>query len=81
VLAWESPAAIRIEQIKSQLPPSLRQMLGDIERVNTTRRGSLAGLPIKSGLAVEREHTLVCIGAVKTMLACLADAYRVPAEM
>ena len=73
-------ASRRLEDVKSELPPSIRRMLGQIEMVNTTRRGSLSGLPIKSGLSVEREHQLVCVGALKTMLACLADAYRLPEE-
>lgn len=73
-------ATQRLEDVKSELPPSIRRMLGEIERCNTTRRGSLAALPIKSGLTVEREHALVCVGALKTMLSCLADAYRLPIE-
>ena len=73
-------ATQRLEDVKSALPPSIRRMLGEIERCNTTRRGSLSGLPIKSGLSVEREHALVCVGALKTMLACLADGYRLPEE-
>lgn len=73
-------ATQRLDDVKSALPPSIRRMLGEIERCNTTRRGSLSGLPIKSGLSVEREHALVCVGALKTMLACLADGYRLPEE-
>ena len=73
-------ATQRLDSVKSALPPSIRRMLGEIERCNTTRRGSLSGLPIKSGLSVEREHALVCVGALKTMLACLADGYRLPEE-
>lgn len=79
-LGVEISASIRLEQIKGALPPSIRAMLGDIERCNTTRRGSLAGLPIKSGQTDENRHALVCVGALKTMLGCLADAYMVPRE-
>lgn len=73
-------ASRRLENVKGELPNSIRRMLGEIERANTTRRGSLSALPIKSGLADERQHALVCVGALKTMLACIADAYGVPEE-
>lgn len=73
-------ASKRLEDVKRQLPPSIRRLLGQIEMVNTTRRGSLSGLPIKSNLTDERQHALVCVGALKTMLACLADGYGIPEE-
>ena len=73
-------ATHRLEQVKRELPDSIRRMLGHIERANTTRRGSLTALPITSGLVDERQHNLVCVGMLKAMAACLADAYRVPQE-
>ena len=81
-IARETFGHIEWERIKAALPPFYRRLLGDIERANVApgRKGSLSALNIRTGLAVDREDSLVKRGIIAGMLEIVADHYRLPEE-
>lgn len=79
-IARESFASQSWEALKRSLAPTDRQLLGKIESTNSTRRGSLAALPVKTGLADAKDDSLVKRGMIAMFLERVADHYRLPEE-
>lgn len=79
-IARETFANVSWEALKRSLPPSYRRLLGNIELINATGKGTLAALPIRTGQAHERESGLVKRGMVQGFLEVVADHYRLPIE-
>jgi hypothetical protein len=73
-------AVNRYDALLDDLKPSQRSLLGAIQRTNTTRKGSLAGLPVRTCAKSERDDVLIKRGVLAGFLEVVADFYQLPVE-